>query len=81
MKQIQIPESLFYDLVLYHLYDMTEPEERIRKALNDKMEAVLRRECYTQYKTAPDEAKREEARKAYLESAGILPGFCDRRSA
>lgn len=75
MKQIQIPESLFYDLVMYHLCDITEPEERIHKALDAKMEALLRRAHYTQYKTHPDENKREEARKAYLESAGILPGF------
>lgn len=75
MKQIKIPASLFYDLVLYHLCDMPEPEERIHKALNDKMEAILRRECYTQYKTVSDEVKREEARKAYLDKAGILQDF------
>lgn len=75
MKQIQIPESLFYDLVMYHLCNMAEPEERIHRALNEKMESLLRRMHYTQYKTHPDETKREEARKAYLESAGILPNF------
>lgn len=75
MKNVCIPENLFFDLVLYHLCDMESPSERIKKALNDKMEAILRREYYTQYKTAPDEKTREEARKKYLEQAGILPGF------
>lgn len=37
--------------ILYHMCDITEPEERIHKALNDKMEAVLWRECCTQYRT------------------------------
>ena len=75
MKQIQIPESLFYDLILYHLCELDNPKERIHKALTDKMDAILRREYFTQYKTALDEAKREEARKAYLERAGILSDF------
>ena len=75
MKQIQIPKSLFYDLVLYHICEFDDPKERIRKGLTDKMDAILRREYFTQYKTAPDEAKCEEARKAYLERAGILPDF------
>ncbi len=75
MKNICIPENLFYDLVLYHLCDMDGPSERIQKGLNDKMEAILRHEHYTQYKTAPDEKTREEARQKYLERAGILPDF------
>lgn len=75
MKQIQIPESLFYDLILYHICELDDPEERIRKALTDKMDCILRREYFTQYKTAPDETKREEARKAYLDRAGILSDF------
>ena len=75
MKNICIPENLFYDLVLYHLCDMDSLSDQIKKELNDKMEAILRREYYTQYKTAPDEKAREEARKKYLEQAGILPGF------
>ena len=75
MKQIRIPDSLFYDLVLYLICEFDDPEARIRKGLTDKMDAILRREYFNQYKTAPDEAKCEEARKAYLEKAGILPDF------
>ena len=75
MKNICIPENLFYDLVLYHLCDMDSLSDQIKKELNDKMEAILRREYYTQYKTAPDEKAREEARQKYLEQAGILPSF------
>lgn len=75
MKNICIPETLFYDLVLYHLCDIESSSERIQKGLNDKMEAILRHEYYTQYKMAHDEKAREEARQKYLEQAEILPGF------
>ncbi len=75
MKQIQIPESLFYNLIAYHLCGIDTSSEEIKKALNDKLDAILRHEFYTQYKTNPDEKKREEARKAYLDKVGIQPDF------
>lgn len=40
MKNICIPENLFYDLVLYHLCDMDSLSDQIKKELNDKMEAI-----------------------------------------
>lgn len=75
MKHIQISEELFCDLVLYHIYEMNEPEERIRKGLNEKMDSILRRAYFTQFKTDPDEKAREEARQKYLDHTGISPSF------
>lgn len=34
MKNICIPENLFYDLVLYHLCDMDSLSDQIKKELN-----------------------------------------------
>ena len=39
------------------------------------MEALQRHDMYTKYKTAGDEASREEARQRYLDSAGIQRDF------
>ena len=58
MKQVMIPQQLFLDLVIHHVLDMPGYEERIRQGLSDKMDAILRREWFTQYRTAPDEASR-----------------------
>ena len=75
MKQVMIPQQLFLDLVIHHVLDRPGYEERIRQGLSDKMDAILRREWFTQYCTAPDEASREEARRKYLEAAGIPTDF------
>ena len=39
----------------------------IKKGLEEKMEAMVRRDLYTKYKTAPTEEEREKARQEYLE--------------
>ena len=43
----------------------------IKKGLEEKMEAMVRRDLYTKYKTAPTEEEREKARQEYLEKVGI----------
>jgi len=75
MKYVKIPENLFLDLVFFHLLDHEGSEEQIKKGLSDKMDAILRHGYYSQYKTDSDEATREEARRKYLDSAGILKDF------
>lgn len=48
MKQYQISEQLFRDLVCFHLLeqDDQELETRIRKALQDKVDRAAAREKY-----------------------------------
>lgn len=75
MKNVQISQKLFVALVKYHLLEMYEEEEWIRKELTSKMDAITKREIYSKYKTAPSEEEREKAREEYLESVGISEAF------
>lgn len=75
MKFVKITEDLFCDLFLYHVVGCEEPAQRIKLELEKKMDAMLRHDYYTKYKTAPDEAGREEARRKYLESIGVPQDF------
>ena len=47
----------------------------IKKGLEEKMEAMVRRDLYTKYKTAPTEEEREMARQEYLEKVGMHRSF------
>lgn len=70
--QIQIPKSLFIDLVKFHLLQVKSDEDKIRSELQKKMEALEKRELYSVYKDSslsPEE--REEARLKYLDSIGL----------
>jgi hypothetical protein len=43
--------------------------------LEQKLDAMVKRELYTKYKTAPTEAEKEEARQKYLDKVGLQRGF------
>lgn len=75
MKNVQISEDLFFLLVKYHLADLDEVLPEIKKALENKLEMLVRRELYTKYKTAATEGEKEEARKAYLDKIGMHQNF------
>lgn len=75
MKMIQIPESLFVALMKYHVLGIEDALPEIQKGLEQKYEAMLRRELYTKSKTAGTEVEREEARKAYLDKVGMHQNF------
>ena len=62
-------------MVKYHLADINEVLPEIKKALENELEMVVRREMYTKYKTATTESEREEARKAYLDKIGMHQNF------
>lgn len=72
---IQIPESLFVALMKYHVLGIEDTLPEIQKGLEQKYEAMLRRELYTKSKTAGTEVEREEARKAYLDKVGMHQNF------
>lgn len=46
MKEYQISEDLFRALIAYHLIGVTEYEDFIRFALEDKLDKAARRERY-----------------------------------
>lgn len=55
MKQIQIPEQLFMELVKFHLLDVEENLPSIKQGLEAKLDALVMRDLYSKYKTAPAE--------------------------
>ncbi len=74
-KNVTIPEELFIDLVKYFLADIRWNEDRIRSRLQEKLEAMVKRELYTRYKTAGTPEERVKARQEYLEKVGIPENF------
>ena len=75
MKSVQIPYELFVDLVLYHLNDEDDFQDDIRRGLSQKLDAMLNRQLYSQYKTAPTEEQREQARQEYLDRRGVPQSY------
>ena len=73
-RNVQIPYELFFQLLQYLLGNY-ESEERIRKGLEKKLNAMVDRELYSKYKTAPTEEEREKSRQEYLERKGIPENF------
>lgn len=82
MKNVQIPEDLFWSLCRFHLGDPLEADEaaevleEIDEGLRRKLEAMQRRALYSIYKdvkASPED--RQAARKAYLDMIGMLPGY------
>lgn len=74
--QIQIPRSLFNELLIYFGGDHSlDREKRIKSLIDTKINAMVRREYYTQYKTAMSDADKERARQNYLDAAGIPEDF------
>lgn len=75
MKNIQISEELFFALVKHHLADIEDELPGIQKGLMDKMKAMIMRELYSKYKTAPTEEEKEKARQEYLDKRGVPESF------
>lgn len=76
---VQIPQELFLDICRYFLLDSPlDPEEieGIQSGLQDKLDAMARREAYSQYKnTSLTEQERQAARKRYLDMVGMREGY------
>ena len=76
-KQVQISQTLFIELVKYHLMDHHEPSQEgyIKTELKDKLDAMIKHDLYTQYKSATTEEEREKARQQYLDKVGMHRDF------
>ena len=59
----------------YHVLGIEDAIPEIQKGLEQKYEAMLRRELYTKSEPAGTEVEREEARKAYLDKVGMHQNF------
>ena len=75
MKNIQISQELFIALMKYFLLEQEELLPEIKKGLEKKLDALVMRELYTKYKTAPSEEEREKARLEYLDKRGVPESF------
>jgi len=74
-KNVQIKEELLLALIKYHLADMPDEEAYIKKELERKLDAMVKHQLYTKYKTAPTEAEREKSRQEYLDAVGMHRSF------
>ena len=72
---MQISEELFIALLKYHLVEIDDVLPEIKKGLEEKLEAMVRRDLYTKYKTALTEEEKEKARKEYLDRRGVPESF------
>ena len=72
---MQISEELFIALLKHHLVEIDDVLPEIKKGLEEKLGAMVRRDLYTKYKTAPTEEEREKARQEYLEKVGMHQSF------
>ena len=75
MKKVQIDYELFRKLIFYHLGSDDQYEEEIRNGLEEKLDALVRHELYTKYKTAPSEEEQEKARQEYLDKRGVSASY------
>ena len=75
MKNVQISQELFIALMRYFLLEQEELYLEIKKGLEKKLDALVMRELYTKYKTAPNEEEREKARREYLDKRGVSESF------
>ncbi|SCI73651.1 Uncharacterised protein [uncultured Ruminococcus sp.] len=74
MKNVMIPEKLFGKIIKYHLLDQEQEADDIRKGLEKKLDAMVNREVYSKFKTAPTE-EREKFRQEYLDRKGMQESF------
>lgn len=75
-KQIQISQRLFAMMISYFFgNEDQELREQIKKEIDNKIDAMNRRDYYTTYKTAESPQEREEARQRYLDSVGMKQSF------
>lgn len=77
MKNIQISQELFFDLVRYFCLDDTSEEryKAISGGLEAKIDKLVKHEVYSASKTAETPEERETARQRYLDLVGMRDSF------
>ena len=60
MKNVQISEELFVAIMRYFMLEQEEMLPQIKQGLEKKLDAMVMRELYTKYKTAPTEEEKEK---------------------
>jgi len=75
MRNVQISQELFMQLLRFHLMEDESCEEEIKKELEKKLDRMVMRDLFGKSKTAPIEEEREQARKEYLDRRGVPESF------
>lgn len=78
LKTIQIDFDLFQDLVVYAIRHGDADDEqftRIEYGVRKKLDAVLRHDLYSMYKSGASESERSSAREKYLDLIGLFDDF------
>ena len=76
MKQIQIPEQLFMELVKFHLLDMEENLPSIKQGLEAKLDALVMRDLYSKIQNCAHRGKTGTGEKrisGQTRSVGEIP--------
>lgn len=77
MKNVQISQELFLELIKYFCLDDTSETRynNIKNNLETKLDKLARHETYTAYKTSENPDTAEQARQRYLDLVGIHKDF------
>lgn len=72
-KNVQISQETFLKLVQFFYIENHDEDiyKSIQSDIEHKIDSVVKRELYTQYKTSNTEQERETARQKYLEMIGM----------
>ena len=77
-KEIQIDYDLFVDLYVYACRhsEHDDPQfKRLYTGVRKKLEAMMRHNLYSLYKTGANEETRSKARQEYLDAIGLFDSF------
>lgn len=75
MKNVQISQELFMQLLRFHLIGDDSCENKIKQCLEQKLDRMVMHDLYEKSKTAFTEEERERARKEYLDRRGMPENF------
>ena len=83
MKKIQITQDLFVKILKYFYSEEFELDDDelfelyrdIKKGIDQKLDAISKRNYYTEYKTADTDDAKEQARQKYLDAVGMHADF------
>ena len=75
MKNVQISQELFMQLLRFHLVEDESCEKEIKQELEKKLDRMVLRDLFGKSKTAPTKVEREQARKEYLDRRGVPESF------
>ena len=75
MRNVQISQELFMQLLRFHLMEDESCEKEIKQELEKKMGRMVMRDLFGKSKTASTEEEREQARKEYLDRRGVPGSF------